>query len=33
MVKLQRRFTCDYMAVLMRGTMALVEAIVSAAAG
>jgi hypothetical protein len=33
MLKLQQRFACDYMAVLMRGTMALVDAIESAAAG
>jgi hypothetical protein len=27
LLKLQQRFACDYMAVLMRGTMALVDAI------
>jgi hypothetical protein len=33
MLELQQRFACDYMAVLMRGTMALVDAIEAAAAG
>ena len=31
MLELQQRFACDYIAVLMRGTMALVGAIESAA--
>jgi hypothetical protein len=33
MLALQQRFACDYIAVLMRGTMALVAAIESTAAG
>jgi hypothetical protein len=33
MLELHQRFACEYMAVLMRGTMALVDAIESAAAG
>jgi hypothetical protein len=33
MLELQQRFACDYMAVLMRGTMALVDAIETTAAG
>jgi hypothetical protein len=33
MLKLQQRFACEYAAVLMQGTMALVDAIESAAAG
>ena len=32
MLELQQRFACDYMTVLMRSTMALVDAIVSATA-
>jgi hypothetical protein len=31
-LELQRRFACEYAAVLMQGTMALVDAIESAAA-
>jgi hypothetical protein len=30
LLKLQQRFACDYMAVLMRGTMELVDAIEAA---
>jgi hypothetical protein len=33
MLELQQRFACEYAAVLMQGTMALVDAIDSAAAG
>jgi hypothetical protein len=33
MLKLQQRFAFDYLTVLMRGTMALVGAVKSAAAG
>jgi hypothetical protein len=32
-LELQQRFACEYMAILMRGTAALVDAIESAAAG
>jgi hypothetical protein len=33
MLELQQRFACEYAAVLMRGTMGLLDAIESAAAG